>query len=53
MTRSDSNLIWALALLVAAVVLATKDEMPIPWAIGLAALVVGILTVVVQMAKGD
>ena len=33
MTRSVSNLVWALGLIVAALVLAKKDENPIPWAV--------------------
>jgi hypothetical protein len=41
MTRATSNLIWAVGLFVAALVLANKDHNPIPWALGALALIVG------------
>jgi hypothetical protein len=39
MTRSVSNLLWGIGLLVAAFVLAKRAEDPLPWAVGLLAII--------------
>ena len=54
MTRIESNLAWAVALFVAALILGFKDSNALPWAVGAAAVVVGFCTVVLWSSrKGD
>jgi len=40
MTRATSNLVWALGLLVAALVLANKEHNPLPWAVAALGIIV-------------
>jgi hypothetical protein len=40
MTREASNIVWAVGLICAALVLGNKDSSPIPWAVGVLGVVV-------------
>jgi uncharacterized membrane protein (UPF0136 family) len=51
MTRIESNLAWAVALFVAALILGFKDSNALPWAVGAAAVVVGFFTAVLMSSR--
>lgn len=53
MTRYESNLAWAVALLLAAIILGVKDTNAIAWAVGAAGVVVGFFTLVLMSSRRD
>lgn len=53
MTRATNNLIWSVALMVGALVLAKKDEAAVPWALTAVAAIVGACAVLALLAEND
>lgn len=53
MTRAVNNLIWSIALLVGAVILAKKDEAAVPWAIGVVAVIVGTFATIAVLMEHE
>lgn len=51
MTRIESNLAWAAALLVAAIILGVKDSNALAWAVGATAVIVGFFTLVLMSSR--